>query len=212
MNKKRRTPIQRPDAMPIQFTFRGREYRWYRNLRRDRKRYMIKLFNLYTKEILSSISKPISSQPEISWICIMVWDERAGPRILGKFPFNFEISPATLMQIYANYLGMNIDGYFQLEHNGEQYGAYQILTEEENRLYIILAAKNIENFDIFKNPMERIANMIISKPFLLFSDDHSDIQLNTMKKIDSIIEIGNISDDFIKTLYNTFQQIILKKK
>ncbi|TFH27517.1 MAG: hypothetical protein E4G98_06095, partial [Promethearchaeota archaeon] len=128
MSPRPKKPINPPVGMPTSFILKGREYKWYNAMPRNRKRYVLRLFKANRKMILDShfldshipdsqmFDFQIREQmPFIHGIAIMLWDERGGPQVLKTYPSNFSIPLPSLMQIYANFLAMDTETMIHME-------------------------------------------------------------------------------------------------
>ena len=143
-------------------------------------------------------------------ISFIFWDERAGPKILGKWPSTVEISKATIMQIYANYIGLNIDGFLLLENEKSQFCAFQIITCEENRFFLILVTQNISFTEKLEVSLQKIADLILKNPHYLLLTGKNDNQRIDQISLDCIIELGEISPEFLELMLKNLNRSVSK--
>ncbi|MHA1340893.1 MAG: hypothetical protein ACTSRZ_12920 [Promethearchaeota archaeon] len=197
MKKKQKKPIEIPSEMPKIFIFKGRTYKIYKNLRRDRKRYIISLYKRYKDEIVplenskTSVElvtikekKKKKERPKVYCLTIFEWDERAGPLILGKFPEDFEIKPGLFMQIYANYLATNDVGLQSMAHENPEVITYYSGSPYE--IFIILFTEPLEEPKIFENELEKICKLVTKT---------EDKELYIKEKISEFYSEFSVSDE-----------------
>lgn len=216
MARKKRSAIKKPAKMPEEFELRGKRYRWYRNLARSRKRYLISLFRKYPDEIIpvtSDLKQDLiekrKNRPLIVGLCFVYWDERAGPKVLGKWPSSMEISLATIMQIYANYIGLHINGFFMLENDDDQFCAYQVKFDEDNCFFLIMITQNITSTDRLEISLHKTAELIKKNPHYLVLNEKKTHLNETRLILDYIIEFETISRDFLKLILKNLNHSLM---
>jgi len=160
----KRKVIKIPNEMPLSFRFKNREYRIYKNLKRSKKLYIISIYKKHKSEIIP-ISREkedlkLIKKPKIFGLIIFMFDERAGPLILGKIPDNFEIKSNILMQIYMNHQASKESKIQSMNYDDREIISFYSGEEE---IYIIIFSEKIENPEIFESNFELIYKDIIQQ-------------------------------------------------
>jgi hypothetical protein len=171
--KKKRTAIVPPVEMPKVFEYKQHTYRWYQGLAREKKRRMIQIYHEIkaqiqaTKEASTPGPTPgiVPSALELEGVAIWYWDERAGPRILGKYPETFQIDKATMMQMYGNHLAGGGTGIAALEAKNKLFISYFTgpIPQFEAGFYIFLAGPPNQDPDRAEPILTKFCDTIIRR-------------------------------------------------
>ncbi|MHA1521007.1 MAG: hypothetical protein ACTSRK_12560 [Promethearchaeota archaeon] len=211
MGSHKKKPIYPPSDMPTRFFLKGREYKWYRTLSRNRKRYLLRLFRDNRDLILDSRindSQILEQNPILHGVTIMFWDERAGPRVLKNYPSDFSLPMPSLMQMYANFLAMEGETNIHLEINHIQYSARRIISPEDNHIFIIVHSENVEDLIAFEHTLNKWSKLLLKKPDLVFQNKNTEMDYVVDRTLDDWLISGEINEIFINNIYISLRKLI----